>query len=289
MTAAGGDLDLVNKALNAYTGAHTLPDASGLPPQVKIPLLAGQAAGTADQAARDAKEEQDRAIAAANLEAANARADAAAAQKRAEVLADQFRTSQGDLGKEARDRVAGFYDARTKALQPRTIFGQNEDVLKQRQDLIEEQARVQGFLQSGELPRNDAYAIASGDYDALATPLDQPTPAPTIAPLTPSPAATPVPESPAAVRDRVLTQKMGELLGGGVRPTPMATPTRSVAGPAMTEDERRANADKLSRFTTRFQAEWQRLHPDKPMRGPLYESEFKRNAEANHLTVESLQ
>mgnify|MGYP003694466739 CR=1 FL=1 len=233
MELADGDLDLVVKARSRpHTGARTLPDATGLTPGQRVPLLAGQAAGTADQAAADAKAEQDRAIAAANLEAANARADAAAKQKRAEVLADELTKTQGDLGKEARDRVAGFYTARRRRFQPSGFYFTSKGRRRgcaEATPVICSRSKVacRDSSRGGELPRNDAYAIASGDYSALATPLDQPNACSDRRSAHTEPGSHAGSRVSCCGSRPVLKEKMAEILGGGVRLTPMATPTPS--------------------------------------------------------------
>jgi len=106
--------------------------------------------------------------------------------------------------------------------------------------------------------------------------------APQVAPL-----ATPTPGLDARIGTMSSADKLAERLARevqdtGIRPTPMATP--KPAG----EDARRENADKLMRFRTQFNADWQRLHPSKPIGGEVYKREFNRNAIANNLTVESI-
>jgi hypothetical protein len=187
MKAAGGNLPLVKAALDIYTGVHTLPDASGLTPGQRIPMQAAQGADIAQAYGADAIAQAQRDAEAAKLEAANARADAQKALERQQQLTDRGSTLEQDLAKEARGRVEDLYKPRLAGL-TNDFLGQSR--IEKAEEMNQEKARVIGFLESGGLSRNDAYAIASGDYSALATPIDQPTPAPTV---TPAPTATPTP------------------------------------------------------------------------------------------------
>jgi hypothetical protein len=153
----------------------------------------------------------------------------------------------------------------------KSLATQREENLKLRDDVIR-------ALKAGNLTQEQAGQISPGgktlqdflgaDYDPAQGLVVRPS---TIDPLAPSGGTG-----------------MDQVIGEPIRPPPMATPSATRTG-GMSEDARRVNAEKLARFTPQFQAKWQAQHPDKPMRGPLYESEFKRNAEANGLVVESLQ
>ena len=227
---AEGRLDLVGKAIQNETARRSMPNEAGVPPATRYTTEAGAAVGTADQAARDAKAEQDRAIAAANLEAANARDGCCGSAEAGRVLADQFRTSQGDLGKEGPGIGSQDSTRRGRRRSSPGLSSARRRCAEATPGSARGAGRVQGFLQSGELPRNDAYAIASGDYSALATPLDQPTPAPTVAPPTPTALATPVPEGlPLRSATGCSRRRWPRSSAEAVRPTPMATPTRSVS------------------------------------------------------------
>ena len=283
MALAKGNLSLVKQALEVTAAGRTMPDASGLRPGEKIPLLAGQAQDVARDYVTDRRTEEQRAVDQAKIDAANARQDAETQRKAAEDAANRAGGLEIDLAKEARDRVAGFYKGREDLLQPPGFWSGGDDLRTQLQKLQEEQARVQGYLQSGQLSRADAYAIASGDYDPLATPIDQPTPMPTA--VSPTPRATPTPrpadyKSPAQVGEEVLKQKMGEILG--VRPTPMATPKPSpskfvdlsTAPPEATRAAAaKSEAELRDDFNTRF---WEPFAGKTAAKsGPLYESKWQ--------------
>jgi len=165
----------------------------------------------------------------------------------------------------------GFFDRVLKKAQGETpLSTQREDLLKLRDSIIAE-------LQRGNLTAEEAKQIFPGGktlQDFLGSNYD-PAQGLVVRPSTTDPLA------PSGGTG------MDQVIGEPIRPTPMATPATRAG--TMSEDARRANADKLARFTPQFQAKWQAQHPDKPMRGPLYEAEFKRNAAANGLVVESLQ
>jgi hypothetical protein len=292
MALAKGNLNLVKQALEVTAAGRTMPDVTGVTPGQKFPVLAGQAGDIAKTYSDVAGTDEQRAYAASLLAAENARKDAEEQRKAAAAAGVRAGTLEQALAKEARERVQGFYDARIKALQPTTWFNQDEDVLKQRQDLIEQQALVQGFLQSGAMPREDAYAIASGNYDALATPLAEPSPTASPTPTaTPSPLATARPESPADVRARVLRDEMSKL-GVGVRPTPMATPSPTASRTGeMSEDARRKNAQDVMDFKREFDEAFRAKRPNDLKRGPgsFYQSELERNARDHNLVLEQLR
>jgi hypothetical protein len=338
MELAGGDLDLVVKAQNAYTGAHTLPDDTGMTGAQKVPLVAGLIKDLGAGVTSDIQAE-NRAIGGAGAVAQDqARADVISQQDqiRADAIRNQETTAKA-LAQARKDIDAAYANRELQMPSSGGFLGMggasDKDKLAFLANLGQEKSRVLDLLNRGALNSTTAGAIANrpaledpasidstvnslmtsgeldpalfnaavgggkyltGDADYPPPPIPTPTPLATPAPPIPTravPTPRPAGDLPSSQGNAALQELVDRLIGKP-RPTPMATPspTPSRAGAGtMSEDARRANADRLARFTPQFQAKWQAQHPDKPMRGPLYESEFKRNATANGIVVESLQ
>jgi len=289
--AAGGDLDVASEALSAVKGYRTRPDAMGVEPGQRFGVEAGQASDIARTYSDVAGTEEERAIDQARLDAANAREDAQKERERADKATERQFGAETKLGEEARDRVAQFYQQQRATFEEPGWFDDKPSQMDQIKESMAEEGRVQALLQSGVMDRATAYAIASGDLGALATPLDQPTPAPRIAAPTPMPTATPRPadyESPAQIRERVLAEQMGKL--SAPRPTPMAQPTRATAGPLRTEDERAKNQVEVNVLKGKFNEAWKK-HPvlsNSPIDGQLYKEKWLLQLKKSGLTEEAL-
>jgi hypothetical protein len=325
MAIAKGNLNLVKQALEVHAAGLTMPDASTrLTPAQSAPLVAGVVKDLAAGVTTDLRDENT-AIGAAGAKAQDqARADEIRQQD--QIRADAIRNQEATATAlaQARKNLDEAYSNRELQMPSGGGFlGMGGTSDKDKLDFLtrlgQEKSRVRTMLDTGVLSPIAAQAIGgrtadddeaiqrmliSGeiDPDAFNAALEGKYPVPTPAP---TPLATPVPPIPTRAvptprpagelpssQGNAALQELVDRLIGKPRPTPMATPspTPSRAGAGtMSEDARRANADRLARFTPQFQAKWQAQHPDKPMRGPLYESEFKRNATANGIVVESLQ
>lgn len=239
MLAAGGDLDLANKAITATTAIGNMPAPdTGLPRGEEYKFDIGREAREA--AARATQEERDR-------------------QEAARKADDMAR----DLGV-TQKAVEAAFKARHEAVRDPTLpswLGGGPSGDDQLEKLRIEQAQLQADIAAGKITMPEAILRASG------LPTNTPMPA-----ASPVPGATP---TPSALVDRIGTMspadKAAEILQRdaeaavptpGIRPTPMATPkplgtTHFVdLNKAPPEATRQADATKEARLNEEFLLNW---------------------------------